>query len=76
MKALLSFIETSTFTTRVLEFLSDEDYAKLQWLRNHPDASDLIASGGGIRKIRWGIALSRFSDYLPLVVELELRGAL
>jgi hypothetical protein len=30
MKALLSFIETTAFTRRVLEYLSDEDYAELQ----------------------------------------------
>jgi hypothetical protein len=57
MKTLLSFIETSSFTARVLEFLSDEDYTKLQWLLiNHPDAGDLIVGGGGIRKLRWAIA--------------------
>lgn len=56
MEMLCSFIETAAFTKRVLEFLSDEDYAELQWfLVNHPEAGAVIVGGGGIRKLRWAI---------------------
>jgi hypothetical protein len=48
------FIETPTFTKRVLQLLDDESYAALQThLAKHPDAGDMIRSSGGMRKIRW-----------------------
>ena len=54
MKTLFSFLETQAFADRVLKYLSDEAYAKLQWfLINYPDAGDLIVGGGGLRKVRW-----------------------
>ena len=47
------FIETSIFTKRITENVSDEDYHKLQvLLAEHPDAGDLMRGSGGIRKIR------------------------
>lgn len=48
------FIETPTFTKRVLRFLDDEQYAELQvYLAKRPGAGDLIRGSGGFRKIRW-----------------------
>ncbi|MCW5557873.1 MAG: type II toxin-antitoxin system RelE/ParE family toxin [Verrucomicrobiae bacterium] len=48
------FVETSTFTKRVLRLMDDARYAALQaYLASHPDAGDLIRGSGGIRKIRW-----------------------
>ena len=48
------FIETPTFTKRVLELLDDEQYAALQTkLARQPDAGPLIPGSGGMRKIRW-----------------------
>ena len=48
------FVETPTFTKRVLALLDDESYASLQaWLAKHPDAGDVIRASGGLRKIRW-----------------------
>jgi len=48
------FVETPTFTRRVLGLLSDDSYAALQaHLAKHPDAGDIIRGGGGLRKIRW-----------------------
>lgn len=50
---LYSFRETSLFTKRVLELLTDEEYSKLQWrLIEFPEAGDVIKGSGGIRKIR------------------------
>jgi len=51
---MVSFIETRLFSRLVAEYLSDEEYAKLQQLLiETPDAGDLIPGSGGIRKLRW-----------------------
>lgn len=48
------FIETPTFTKRILQFMDDERYSALQvHLANHPDAGQLIPGSGGLRKLRW-----------------------
>ena len=48
------FIETPTFTRRVLRLLDDESYGSLQTcLAAQPNAGDVIRGGGGLRKIRW-----------------------
>lgn len=51
---LFSFRETTSFTRRVLEYLGDESYARLQWyLLRRPEAGDLMPGSGGLRKVRW-----------------------
>ncbi len=51
---MFSFIETRLFSRLVSEYLSDEEYAKLQQtLIDDPAAGDLISGSGGIRKLRW-----------------------
>ena len=53
---MLSFIETRLFTKLVNEFLSDEEYARLQEvLIRDPETGDLIPGSGGVRKVRWGV---------------------
>lgn len=49
----LAFLETSVFTKRVGELLTDEELAAVQnqWLEK-PEAGDVIASSGGLRKLR------------------------
>ena len=48
------FVETPIFTADVQALLSDEDYAALQrHLVSYPDAGDVIAGTGGLRKVRW-----------------------
>jgi mRNA-degrading endonuclease RelE of RelBE toxin-antitoxin system len=48
------FVETPTFTKRVLRLLDDESYGALQThLAKRPDDGDVIRGGGGLRKIRW-----------------------
>ncbi len=51
------FIETSTFTKLVYDYLSDEEYQALQYfLMMHPDAGDIMPGSGGMRKVRWAMA--------------------
>jgi mRNA-degrading endonuclease RelE of RelBE toxin-antitoxin system len=50
----MQIIETSIFTRRVLELLSDDDYRELQSiLIIRPDAGPIIPGSGGLRKLRW-----------------------
>ena len=51
-----TFIETRLFTRLVNEYLSDEEYAALQWmLASDPTVGDLVRGTGGVRKVRWGV---------------------
>ena len=48
------FIVTPIFTADVQALLSDKDDAALQrHLVSQPDAGDVIAGTGGLRKVRW-----------------------
>lgn len=48
------FVETPTFTKRVLDLLDDGSYAALQaQLVKQPNAGDVIRGLSGMRKIRW-----------------------
>ena len=54
---MFSFIETTLFTRLVSDYLSDEEYGKLQQeLMNNPEAGAVIRASGGVRKIRWAAA--------------------
>lgn len=54
---MFSFIETKLFSRLVTDVLSDDEYAKLQdALIKDPEAGDLIAGSGGVRKLRWSVA--------------------
>jgi mRNA-degrading endonuclease RelE of RelBE toxin-antitoxin system len=49
-----SFVETKLFSNLVRQYLTDDEYAKLQQaLIEKPDAGDLVPGSGGIRKLRW-----------------------
>ena len=51
---MFSFVETKLFTKQVTEYLSDEDYGRLQIeLISNPEAGAVIQGSGGVRKIRW-----------------------
>src|SRR5690554_5454749 len=65
------FIETSTFTKLLPNYLTDEEYRGLQTYllqkpearsqkpearSQKPDAGDLIKGSGGVRKVRWAPA--------------------
>ena len=48
------FIETSTFTRLLPDYLNDEEYRGLQtYLMQKPDAGDIVKKSGGVRKVRW-----------------------
>ena len=48
------FIEASSFTKLLPNYLSDDEYRALQvYLMQKPDAGDLIKGPGGVRKVRW-----------------------
>jgi hypothetical protein len=48
------FIETSTFTKLVGKYLSDDEYAGLQYfMLRHPERGVVIPRTGGVRKLRW-----------------------
>jgi hypothetical protein len=51
---MITFIETSLFTSLVSEYLTDDEYREMQnYLIVRPDAGNLIQGSGGIRKLRW-----------------------
>ena len=48
------FIESSSFTKNIHDYLSDEGYKDLQTkLVEHPRLASVIPGCGGIRKVRW-----------------------
>lgn len=52
MKAL--FIETTSFTATVGDYLTDDEYRQLQReLLANPEAGDVMPRTGGFRKLRW-----------------------
>jgi len=51
---LFSFIESPLFTKLVEDYLTDDEYARLQRaLIEDPEAGSVIRGSGGIRKFRW-----------------------
>jgi hypothetical protein len=52
----MEFIETSIFTRRITQLLSDEEYKEfqLELLRN-PQKGPVIPGSGGLRKVRVGL---------------------
>lgn len=52
MKAV--FIETTSFTATVGDYLTDDEYRQLQQdLLKNPEAGDVMPRTGGFRKLRW-----------------------
>lgn len=47
------FIETPIFTARILELMTDDEYAQFQTLlRANPEAGAVVEGTGGLRKVR------------------------
>lgn len=54
---MFAFIETPLFTRLVADYLSDEEYLKLQQaLAENPEAGPVVPGSGGVRKLRWAMA--------------------
>ncbi|HEX3581718.1 MAG TPA: hypothetical protein VH087_08130 [Thermoanaerobaculia bacterium] len=50
----MRFVETTVFTRRITEVLSDENYRLLQQaLLQRPEQGSLIEGSNGLRKLRW-----------------------
>lgn len=50
----MMIIETSIFTKRIQEILTNDEYRELQiYLVENPAAGDIIKGSGGLRKFRW-----------------------
>lgn len=53
----MEFIEATTFTKYVYDYLSEDEYLGLQgFLLQNPEAGKVVRGSGGVRKIRWAIA--------------------
>ena len=51
---MLTFIETRLFSRLVSDYLTDEEYTRLQTaLAANPEAGPVIPGSGGVRKLRW-----------------------
>ena len=51
---MFSFIESKLFSRLVGEYLTDEEYARLQIaLIDAPESGALVPGSGGVRKLRW-----------------------
>ena len=51
---MFTFIETSLFSRLIQEYLTDEEYWKLQSeLIQNPEAGAVVSGSGGVRKLRW-----------------------
>src|SRR6202051_4744495 len=54
---MISFVETKLFTRLVQEYMSDDEYWKLQQtLLADPEVGAIIPGSGGVRKLRWGVS--------------------
>jgi mRNA-degrading endonuclease RelE of RelBE toxin-antitoxin system len=54
---MFTFIELRPFAAVREKYLSEDDFASLQFfLMEHPEAGDVIPHAGGCRKLRWAAA--------------------
>lgn len=71
---MLTFTETKLFTHLVSQYLSDEDYASLQFaLAANPEAGDVVRGSGGVRKLRWSVAGRGKRGGVRVIYYLRLR---
>ena len=51
---MFSFVESKLFTRLVGDYLTDDEYAKLQvTLVEAPERGAIVPGSGGVRKLRW-----------------------
>ena len=55
----MKIVETTVFTRRVIQVLTDDEYRLLQQaLVVRPELGQIIVGSGGIRKVRWKVQAS------------------
>jgi mRNA-degrading endonuclease RelE of RelBE toxin-antitoxin system len=53
---MFTFIELNSFAAVRDKYLSDDEFAILQfYLMEHPEEGDVIPHSGGFRKLRWAV---------------------
>ena len=53
----MEFIEATTFTKYVYDYLSKDEYVGLlSSLLQDPEAGNIVRGSGGVRKVRWAIS--------------------
>lgn len=53
----MEFIEATTFTKYVYDYLTEDEYLGLQsHLLQYPEAGKVVPGSGGVRKVRWGMS--------------------
>ena len=72
---MFTFIESSNFERVLPAYLNDDEYSELQqYLIQTPEAGELVAGSGGVRKVRWarpgagkrgGLRIVYFVRYRP-----------
>jgi hypothetical protein len=51
----MEFIEATTFTRYVYNYLTEDEYFGLQgFLLKFPEFGKIVSGSGGVRKLRWG----------------------
>ena len=71
---IVSFVETKLFTRLVNEYLTDDEYRRLQQaLIADPALGAVIPGSGGIRKVRWGMAGRGRQGGLRVIYFLRVR---
>jgi len=71
---MVSFVETVLFSRLVAQYLTDDEYRKLQQtLLDDPELGDVIPGSGGVRKVRWGMAGRGKRGGLRVIYFLRLR---
>lgn len=72
---MFTFVETRLFSRLVGEYLSDDEYRRLQdALSDHPEAGDVIPGSGGVRKLRWRKGAQGKRGGLRIIYYVRLRG--
>jgi mRNA-degrading endonuclease RelE of RelBE toxin-antitoxin system len=72
---VFTFVETALFTRLVEQYLSDDEYLKLQLaLAENPERGPLIPGSGGVRKLRWAASGRGKRGGFRIIYYLRLRS--
>ena len=53
---IMEFIEATAFTKYVYDYLTEDEYLRLQgFLLQNPEAGKIVRGSGGVRKVGWAI---------------------